>query len=125
MYLIFDSTPISKPGNFKALFNDVDAWPRMVHLSWILLGEDLKPIEDFDCIIQPEGYKITPAVLKYAQLEDGEIERRGEKLDLVLDQFSKSADKAEYILSLIHICPFTIHYTSCKQTHKIVGGNCC
>ncbi len=99
MYLIFDSTPITKPANYKALFNDVDAWPRMVHLSWILLGEDLKPIEDYDCIIQPEGFKITPAILKYTQLEEGEIERRGEKLDLVLDQFSKSADKAEYIFA--------------------------
>ena len=99
MYLIFDSTPISKPGNYQALFSDVQAWPRMIHLSWILLDKDLKPAEDYDCIIKPEGFRITPAILKYAQLEEGEVERRGVELSLVLDQFAATADKAEYIFA--------------------------
>ncbi|MFZ1704231.1 MAG: hypothetical protein WAT79_07780 [Saprospiraceae bacterium] len=99
MYLIFDSTPINKPKNYQALFSDVQAWPRMVHLSWILLGEDLKPIEDYDCIITPTDYKITPAILKYTQLEEGEIEKRGTALGPVLDQFAESAENAIYIFA--------------------------
>lgn len=99
MYLIFDCTPISKPANYQALFSDTQAWPRMIHLSWILLNEELKPAEDFDCIIKPEGFRITPAILKYAQLEEGEVERRGIDLNLVLDQFSESVNKAEYVFA--------------------------
>lgn len=99
MYLIFDCSPIQKPNNYQALFSDVQQWPRMIHLSWILLNEELKPVEDFDCIIKPEGFKLTPGIIKYAQLEEGEVERRGIDLEPVLDQFTESAAKAEFIFA--------------------------
>ncbi|MBK8620912.1 MAG: hypothetical protein IPN79_03915 [Saprospiraceae bacterium] len=99
MYLIFDATPITKPTNYQALFSDTQVWPRMIHLSWILLNEELKPIEDFDCIVKPEGFKITPAINKYAQLEEGEVDRRGIDLGPVLDQFAETVEKAQYIFA--------------------------
>ena len=99
MYLIFDATSITRPKNYSALFSDTDAWPRMIHLSWILLDENYKPLEDYDCIIRPDGFAITPTILKFVQLERDELTRRQTELEPVLDQFAASVDKAEFILA--------------------------
>ena len=47
MYLIFDCSALATATNFKANFTDTEAWPRLVHISWILIGEDYKIIEDY------------------------------------------------------------------------------
>ena len=52
MYLIFDVSGITKPKDWKAPFSDTFSWPRILHMSWIMLNEELKPIKDFDCIIK-------------------------------------------------------------------------
>lgn len=99
MFLIYDVTPYTKPNNYDAPFSDTFAWPRMVHISWILLGKDLKPIEDYDCIIKPEGYDINDAMLKRTRLQEEEITKRGEDLETVLKHFTQSVEKAEYLIA--------------------------
>ena len=68
MYLIFDCSAMATYTNFKANFTDIDSWPRLLHISWILLGEDYKPIEDFDCIPTPVGFTIDDKSKTKAQL---------------------------------------------------------
>ena len=51
MYLIFDVSSIDKPKNWKAPFSDTFSWPRIIHMSWIILNKELKPVKDYDCII--------------------------------------------------------------------------
>lgn len=97
MYLIYDVTPISKPRSYDAPFTDTFAWPKMIHLSWMLLDENLKPLEDFDCIIS--GVGSSDAILKYSKLNAEEIERRGEPVEGVLETFAQTAEKAEYIIA--------------------------
>ena len=75
-YLVFDASPISKPKDYKAPFTDTFSWPRMIHLSWIMLNDDLKPIHDFDCVVNPEGFAITDQIAKYARLDKEEIEKK-------------------------------------------------
>ena len=99
MYLIFDATPITKPRDYQAPFSDTFAWPRLIHLSWILLGENLKPIEDYDCVIKPEGFSLSPAIAKYARIDEEELKQKGENLEDVLNQFASSVDKATYTIA--------------------------
>lgn len=98
MYLIYDVTPASKPNNFDAPFSDTFAWPRLVHISWIVLNSELKPIEDYDCIIKPEGYVVSPPILKRAKLSEEEIDQKGEDLEKVLNAFSASVEKSTYLI---------------------------
>ncbi len=98
-YLIFDSSPVSKPNNYKAPFSDTFSWPRMLHLSWIILDENFKPVKDFDCIIKPEGFNITPAIEKYTHLTLEEIEKKGESLEDVLKTFSESVESVDHVFA--------------------------
>jgi hypothetical protein len=99
MYLIYDCGAIAKPLDYKAPFSETFQWPRLIHLSWILLGEDFKPIEDFDCIINPEGYKVTKAILNRAKIDEEDIKRKGSPAEVVLKQFNESVEKCQYIFS--------------------------
>jgi len=75
-YLIFDCSPIDKPKDYKAPFTDTFAWPRLMHLSWIVLDKDFKPKEDFDCIIDPEGFKLTKTIQKRVKIDDEDIVKK-------------------------------------------------
>ena len=98
-YLIFDVTPIRKPLDYKAPFSDTFSWPRMIHLSWIMLNEEYKPVKDYDCIVIPDGFNIDKNIEKYAKLEPEEITNKGEKLEDILQQFAQSIDNTEYIFA--------------------------
>jgi hypothetical protein len=99
MYLIFDCSSISKPLSYKAPFSEVSAWPRLIHLSWILIGKDYKPIEDFDCIVKPDGFVVDDTVLKHARIDAEDIERKGAEISDILDKFNASVEKATYVFA--------------------------
>jgi DNA polymerase III subunit epsilon len=99
MYLIFDASGVSKPLNYKASFSDVNAHPRMAHLSWILLGEDFKPIEDFDCIVVSDRIEYTSEVMSFAKIDLDDINKKGGSLEEILKKFNSSAEKAKYIFA--------------------------
>ena len=98
-YLIFDATPISKPRDYKAPFSDTFAWPKLIHLSWIMLNDQFKPISDFDCIIEPEGFSFDENIAKYAKIDQEDIEQKATPLEDVLKQFSISVDESEYVFA--------------------------
>ena len=98
-YLIFDTTPIGKPHSYKAPFSDTFNWPRVAHISWICLDEEFKPVKDYDCIIEPDGYELNETIAKYCRLELKEIEEKGEKLEDVLTTFDECIKEAEYVFA--------------------------
>ncbi|MBT8190803.1 MAG: hypothetical protein HKN67_07410 [Saprospiraceae bacterium] len=99
MYLIFDCSAIDKPKNWKAPFSDTFSWPRMIHLSWIILDKELKPIDDYDHIIQPEGFGITEDLEKRCKIDKEDIATKGAPLEAVLKGFNKSLQDVEYVLA--------------------------
>lgn len=99
MYLIYDCSGISKPLSWKAPFSDTFSWPRMIHLSWIILDKELNPVDDFDQIINPEGFSFTPEIAKRCKIDEEDIKTKGANLEDVLKAFDKSLDQAEYVFS--------------------------
>ena len=99
MYLIFDCTADEKVKDYKVPFSDTFAWPKLVHLSWILLGEDMKPIEDFDGIVDDEMLKITPGIMKSSKIDTEDIEKKKIPTRDLLSKFNESVEKCTYIFS--------------------------
>ena len=99
MYLIFDSSANGRPKSYKASLDDAFNWPRMMHLSWIILGEDLKPISDYNCLIKPHGYAPTEEALKMHHLEKDKLIEKGDDLSDVLEQFEKSVNECQYVFA--------------------------
>ena len=99
MYLIFDSSANGRPKSYKASLDDAFNWPRLIHLSWIILDKELKPTKDFNCIIRPEGFKPSAEACKSHHLELEDFETKGDDLRQVLEQFSDSVNACEYIFA--------------------------
>lgn len=98
-YLIFDATPISQPKSYAALFSDTASWPRLLHLSWIILDQDYKPLSNRDYVIKPEGFTIDASVTDYAKLTAADIDTRGVPLTEVLAAFSESVAEADFVFA--------------------------
>ena len=99
MYLIFDCSSIDRPKNWKAPFSDTFAWPRMIHLSWIILDKELKPIDDYDHIIIPEGFSFNDDIEKRCRIDQEDIDSKGAPLEDVLKGFENSLQKADFVLA--------------------------
>ena len=44
MYLFFDTETTGLPKNWKAPVTDIDNWPRMIQIGWLLSDENGKRI---------------------------------------------------------------------------------
>ena len=58
--LFFDTETTGLPKSFGAPSTDVDNWPRLVQLSWIL-SDERKELSRADLIIRPDGFEIPKA----------------------------------------------------------------
>jgi hypothetical protein len=100
MYLVFDVTGREKAADFKAPFSNTKAWPKLMHVSWIVLNAELKPLEDFDYIVSlEEGETYTEDMLKYGKLDAEDIEKKSTPIEKILADFNASMDKAEYVVA--------------------------
>ena len=113
MYLIFDTATAGKPKTYKAEISDTFNWPRMMHISWILLGKDLKPIEDHNYLITPQGYSLTEELTKGIHVEHEQFKENGNDLKEVLEKLKSSSNNAEYVFA-----------HNLKLNGSIVGAEC-
>lgn len=58
MYLFFDTETNGLPKNWKAPITDVDNWPRVIQLAYIITDSDFNEVERFCELIQPDGWVI-------------------------------------------------------------------
>lgn len=99
MYLIYDCSALATPSSYKAPFSDTFAWPRVIHVSWILLDKDLKPIGDFDRIVKPEGFTLSEDAMKKSSIDQEDLEKKAVLIETILDEFNESTNSCEYVFS--------------------------
>lgn len=99
MYLIFDCSALAGKTDYKANFTETNAWPRLIHISWILLNDEYKPIGDADYIVDSKNFIIDDKSKEKAHIDDDDIAKKNMAVDEILDKFSESVEKAEYIFA--------------------------
>lgn len=58
MYLFFDTETNGLPRNMAGNIRDLDNWPRVIQLAYILLDENMNEVETFCELIKPDGWII-------------------------------------------------------------------
>ena len=56
--IFFDTETTGLPLNYDAPCTDVDNWPRLVQLAWVMDADDGPSISAGNCLIRPEGFEI-------------------------------------------------------------------
>ncbi len=99
MYLFFDTETTGLPRNWKAPVTDVNNWPRMIQIAWILCDEDGNRIEADDYIIKPENFEIPQDASNVHGITTERALSEGVELTEVLNRFNQLIEKADFIVA--------------------------
>ena len=69
------------------------------NLNWIVLDKDLKPTEDYNVLIKPEGYSPTEAALKSHHILEENILNSPDSLRETLVRFAENVKKCDYLFA--------------------------
>jgi len=97
LHLIYDTETTGLPLDYKAHVHDVDNWPRVVQLAWILLSDEggLKVLAGRDHIIFPMGYEIPEASTEIHGITNEIAIKEGQPLGIVLSEFAIAQEIAD------------------------------
>lgn len=99
MYLIYDLSGHRPISNWKAPFTDTFNWPRILHISWILLDEHFKPLEDFNAYAKHPGFKVSEQMTEQAHLDFAEYEENASGIKVIMEAFARVIEKADFTFS--------------------------
>ena len=94
MYIFFDTETTGLPINYNEPVSNVENWPRMVQIAWLLYNGDGEKLDSKDFIIKPEGYTIPKNAVDIHKISTVRAMKEGENLNSVLLQFAGQIEKA-------------------------------
>lgn len=86
-YLFFDTETNGLPKDYKAPVSNVENWPRVVQMAWIVCDATGKELSSFETLIKPDGWTITPEVTKIHSITPEMAEYEGKPIRSILDEF--------------------------------------
>lgn len=98
IYLFFDTETTGLPHNWKAPVNDLENWPRLVQIAWVLYENGIK-VSNSDFIIKPEGFEIPIDASNIHGITSERAEREGALLQLVLNEFQNLVVRADFLVA--------------------------
>lgn len=99
MYLFFDTETTGLPRNWKAPVTDLNNWPRMVQIAWILCDEKGNRIKTEDYIIKPGNFTIPTDSSRVHGITTERANREGVDLSYVLNRFNDTLKSANYVIA--------------------------
>ena len=99
MYLFFDTETTGLPKSWRAEVTDLNNWPRLVQLAYLLYDNDGNKISGGDYIIKPDGFVIPAEASNIHGISTERANAEGENLATVLRDFQALIDQAEYLVA--------------------------
>ncbi len=99
MYLFFDTETTGLPKNWKAPITDLDNWPRLVQIAWLLYDASGKKVQGRNYIIKPEGFIIPEAASNVHGISTEKAIADGVDLSGVLNEFAKEIKDTTYLVA--------------------------
>lgn len=99
MLLFFDVETNGLPKSLFATFDDIDNWPRIVQIAWMIFDEDGKKIKNKCFIIFPRDFTISDSSAAIHGITLERAEKEGILLNKVLDRFNVDLKKITKIIA--------------------------
>ena len=99
MYLFFDTETTGLPKSWQAPISDLDNWPRMVQLAWILSKDDGEEILRKNYIIRPEGFLIPEKSSEIHGISTERALKEGVDLKKALDDFVYDLERSKLLIA--------------------------
>ena len=99
MYLFFDTETTGIPRNYKAPVSDLQNWPRLVQIAWLLADEEGHEIASAEHIVKPDGFTIPDDAAKVHGITTAMALERGIELKAVLLDLIPHLTKASVLIA--------------------------
>ena len=99
MYLFFDTETTGTPRNYKAPVTDLNNWPRLVQVAWILQDKNGNTIGKENFIIKPVGFTIPTEASNIHGITTTHAQNIGVELVMVLKRFCSHLDSSQYLIA--------------------------
>jgi len=99
MYLFFDTETTGLPKNWSAPITDIDNWPRLVQLAWLLYDSKNQEIKSANRIIIPEGFTIPTEASNVHGISTERARKEGIDLTDALNEFSSALVEANFLIA--------------------------
>ncbi len=104
MYLFFDTETTGIPRNYKAPASDLQNWPRLVQLAWLLVDEEANEMISAEYIVKPDGFSIPADAARIHGISTDVAARDGVDLKTILAEIVPDIRKAFVLIA--HNMPF-------------------
>jgi len=99
MYIFFDTETTGLPKNWKAPVEDLNNWPRLVQLAWIIYDDNKTFVSSEEHIVYPSGFQIPEAASNIHGITTHKAILEGKNLDFVLDRFYTDLKNCSHIIA--------------------------
>lgn len=94
MFLFFDTETTGLPKRWNAPVTDLENWPRLVQLAWMMYDTNGQLLECGDALVIPEGFVIPPEASQVHGITTAIAREKGRPLQEVMEQFAEKIDQA-------------------------------
>lgn len=96
-YLFIDTETTGLPKEYDVPYTDIDNWPRLVQLAWIVYDYTTIVVRK-NFIIKPIGFTIPNASTKVHGITTKQALEKGQKVETILKEFLTDAQDADAII---------------------------
>lgn len=98
-YLFFDTETTGLPTNWRAPVSDLNNWPRLIQLAYLLYDKDRNEIAAGNFIVKPSDFTISIDSSHIHGISNERATREGVSLLEVLKNFNSVVEKATHIVA--------------------------
>ena len=99
MYLFFDTETTGIPRNYKAAVSDLQNWPRLVQLAWLLIDDEAHEVASAEYIARPVGFTIPVDAARIHGITTEIAAAKGVDIGTILDAVMPDIGKASVLVA--------------------------
>ena len=99
MYLFFDTETTGLPKYYGAPLEELDNWPRLVQLAWLLLDENGEEQDGQNRIIRPDGFVIPEEASAVHGISTERALKEGIGIESALDEFVEALESTKTLVA--------------------------
>lgn len=120
-FLFFDTETTGLPRNWKASYKELDNWPRLVQIAWILSDIDGSIMEEHNYVIKPNGFSIPLEATKVHRISTQKALQEGKEPQIVLNQFNNCINSVDFIVA--HNISFDINVVASEMYRSKIDSD--
>ncbi|MCX6665594.1 MAG: 3'-5' exonuclease [Euryarchaeota archaeon] len=98
MYLFFDTETTGLPKHYNAPVEQLENWPRLVQIAWLLFDGSQHCTSEKNYMIKPDGFTIPESAVKIHGITTEKALSKGADLSPVLKEFSDDMNTAMVVV---------------------------